>query len=116
MQLTLIGAKSKASCRVRPVVEAPIAASIVQPLAIGFSQIDPVVNAMDDERSFVRYRAPILAVSFAANVRMWKVFLHLSKVDLFQRYCRQPLTNHEDDMVDSAPAFSNSCSRFVSTC
>jgi hypothetical protein len=105
MQLTLMGAKSKASCCVRPGVAAPIVASIIQPPAIGFSQIDPVMSVMNDERSFVTYRAPILAVSIAANVRLWKVFCIFSNLISSRGTVWQPLTSHEDGIIDGAHLF-----------
>lgn len=105
MQLTLMGAKSNASCCVRLSVVALIAASIAQPLAIGFSQIDPVVNVMDDERSSFRYRAPIFSCEHRGECADVEGLLHLFQTDLFQRYCRQPLTSHEDDVIDIAHLF-----------
>jgi hypothetical protein len=73
--------------------------------AISFSQIDSVVNVMDDERSSLRYRTPILAVSIAANVQTWKVFCIFSKSISSRGTVRQPLTSHEDDVIDGAHLF-----------
>ena len=60
---------------------------------------------MDNERSFVRYRAPILAVSIAANVRMWKVFCIFSKLISSRGTVDNRSPAHEGDIIDGAHIF-----------